>query len=114
MAVLDRFKATSILTTIYEYERAAILASDFSTLEKLVPRKEKALQSLAQESSNTFDIEQLKLLAERNQRLLSAAANGINSVRQRLDALTKVRDDFQTYGPQGQTHEMALKPLTMK
>ncbi|NDW54576.1 hypothetical protein [Aliiroseovarius sp. PrR006] len=85
------------LLTLLEDERQMILKGDLRDLPSLTEAKAEALSQLGQSAVTQPQLARLQALAARNQSLLSAAANGIRSARQRLDAIRNRDQGVKTY-----------------
>lgn len=89
-------------------ERAAILRGDFPALDRLRVAKVPLFDRLAQsDGMGAFDLQQIGAGVARNQRLLSAAMDGVRQAGARLTAVTDARDTLRTYDRLGQTHDVA-------
>ena len=85
------------LLTLLEDERQMILNGDLHDLPRLTETKVDALSQLGQATVTQKQIAQLQAMTARNQGLLTAAANGIRSARQRLDAIRNRDQGVKTY-----------------
>ncbi|MCK8484491.1 flagellar protein FlgN [Aliiroseovarius sp. S2029] len=100
---------THALEDLLERERHLVLAGEIEQLTRLAPEKERLLQSLAACDSSPTDLEHLRLSTERNQQLLTAAARGIRSVKQRLDALMNGQSELRTYTRDGFARDLSRR-----
>jgi division protein CdvB (Snf7/Vps24/ESCRT-III family) len=91
----------SDLLTLLEDERRMILSGDLRSLPTLTDAKVNALSQLGQSDATQQQISQLQSIAARNQNLLTAAANGIRSAQQRLDAIRNRDQGVKTYTQTG-------------
>jgi flagellar biosynthesis/type III secretory pathway chaperone len=114
MALLDAFRPAAALSDLLDKEKATILKSDFSTLEKLSKTKESLLVMVAKAQISPSDLKALKQRSEHNSRLLMASAKGIKSAREKLLSLRSTSRSFTAYGPAGKTTPIGNKSLTMK
>ncbi|MGH1330250.1 MAG: hypothetical protein ACRBBK_05165 [Paracoccaceae bacterium] len=106
--------AADALEDLLEAEHKAILKSDYEMLERLLPVKEKLLMQTAKEAAIGDSLTRLRLLSDRNNALLAAAAKGVNAAVNRLRKLREGPDPLQTYGPAGQRQSLSPTSLTME
>ena len=98
------------LEEVLDLERAALVDGDLDRLTNMVPEKEKLigaindLQVLASE-----DLIRVQQKVQRNQALLNSAADGIRAVAGRMAELRRVRQEFSTYGADGQRSEFTVR-----
>lgn len=98
------------LLTLLEEERQMILNGDLHDLPKLTETKTDALSELGQTTVTQQQLAHLQAMAARNQNLLAAAANGIRSARQRLDAIRNRDQGVKTYTRTGASELLSRKP----
>ncbi len=98
------------LEEVLDLERAALVQGDLDRLSSMVPEKEKLIGAINDlqvlESEALIRVQQK---AERNQALLNSAAEGIRAVASRMAELRRVRQEFSTYGADGQRSEFAVR-----
>ncbi|WP_424941200.1 hypothetical protein [Aliiroseovarius sp. S253] len=85
------------LLTLLEDERQLILNGELDALPKLTDAKTEILSQMVQSTLSQNQFAQLQTIAARNQSLLVAAANGIRSARDRLDAIRNPNQGVKTY-----------------
>lgn len=98
------------LEEVLDLERAALVDGDLDRLTHMVPEKEKligAINDLQVLSSD--DLIRVNQKVERNQALLNSAADGIRAVASRMAELRRVRQEFSTYGADGQRSGFAVR-----
>ncbi|WP_209505010.1 MULTISPECIES: flagellar biosynthesis protein FlgN [unclassified Ruegeria] len=98
------------LEEVLDLERAALVQGDLDRLTHMVPEKEKligAINDLQVLDSDALVRVQQKV--ERNQALLNSAAEGIRAVASRMAELRRVRQEFSTYGADGQRSEFPVR-----
>ncbi|NOD94115.1 flagellar biosynthesis protein FlgN [Ruegeria sp. HKCCD4884] len=98
------------LEEVLDLERAALVQGDLDRLAHMVPEKEKligAINDLQVQDSDALIRVQRKV--ERNQALLNSAAAGIRAVATRMAELRRVRQEFSTYGADGQRSQFAVR-----
>ncbi len=89
-------------------ERAAILQGEFSALAVLQEKKVPLFDRLAQSSGLAApDLDQIGAGVSCNQRLLTAAMEGVRQAGARINAMSDARDTFRTYDQHGQTRDVA-------
>ncbi len=82
-----------------EEERRAVLSGDYRTLEKIASAKADLLSDLARDDPGL--LQSIASAIARNQRLLAAAIEGVQTAQQRIAVLKDVRDTLRTYDAQG-------------
>ncbi len=92
---------TMELTRLLEEERAAILSGAFLEISRVSAAKERLLEKLTEVPVPLADLRRIAAEVSRNQSLLSAAIDGVRAVADRMGALRRARDGFETYGPGG-------------
>lgn len=98
------------LEEIVEQERSALLEGDLERLSQMLPRKEQLIEDLnGLEVLDSDDLIRLQAKVNRNQSLLSSAAEGIRAVADRMAELRKVRQEFTTYDATGQRTGHAVR-----
>jgi flagellar biosynthesis/type III secretory pathway chaperone len=98
------------LEEVLDLERSALVDGDLERLNHMVPEKEKligAINDLQVLSSD--DLLRVHKKVERNQALLDSAAEGIRAVASRMAELHRVRQEFSTYGADGQRNGFAVR-----
>ncbi|WP_282152945.1 flagellar biosynthesis protein FlgN [Ruegeria atlantica] len=98
------------LEDVLELERNALVQGDLDCLHHTAPEKEKLIGAI--NDLDVFDSDELIRLqrkVERNQALLNSAAEGIRAVANRMAELRRVRQEFTTYGADGQRSEFAVR-----
>lgn len=114
MGLFDTRKPVEALTELLEKERIAVLKAEFATLAQISGPKMSLMKLVAKSSATASELETLKLLTERNRKLLTTSAQGFKSARKRLSMLRAPRPTFQTYGPSGSMSNIEHKSLTIK
>lgn len=112
MARTEAHAAVNALADLLERERAQILAGEIEQLARLLPEKERLFNALEPSDDAIPALEQLRSQVDRNQQLLAAAASGIRSVKQRLDALRSTQTELRTYTQAGQPKDLS-KPESL-
>ena len=107
MAHVNLREVVDALEDLLERERTQILAGEIEKLSRLLPEKERLLNILKASDESLPMLEQLRHQADRNQQLLAAAARGIRSVKQRLDALKASRTELRTYSQTGRPQDLS-------
>ncbi len=96
------------LNDLLELERAALLSGNIDGVMRRLPEKERLMTSLqAFQFSHENGLDLLKTKAERNQRLLESALEGIRAVTCRISALRRIRQTLETYDRRGQRTTIA-------
>lgn len=98
------------LEDVLDLERKALVEGDLDRLTRTAPEKEKLIGAI--NDLQVFDSEELVRLQEkvkRNQALLNSAAEGIRAVASRMAELRRVRQEFSTYGADGQRSGFAVR-----
>ncbi|WP_419738437.1 flagellar biosynthesis protein FlgN [Ruegeria sp.] len=98
------------LEEVLDLERSALVDGDLERLNHMVPEKEKLIGAIndLQVLSND-DLLRVHKKVERNQALLNSAAEGIRAVASRMAELRRVRQEFSTYGADGQRNGFAVR-----
>ncbi|WP_170763442.1 flagellar biosynthesis protein FlgN [Ruegeria lacuscaerulensis] len=98
------------LEEVLDLERTALVDGDLDRLNQMVPEKEKLIGAINE--LQVFDSDELIRLqekVERNQALLNSAAEGIRAVASRMAELRRVRQEFSTYGADGQRNGFTVR-----
>lgn len=96
------------LDDLLEFEREALLAGNIDGVMRRLPEKERLMISLASlQLSYESELAPLKTKAERNQRLLESALDGIRAVTCRISALRRIRETLETYDQSGRRTTIA-------
>ncbi len=91
------------LEEILDLERAALVDGDLDRLTLMVPEKEKLIGAINDlQVRDSAELIRVQQKVERNQALLNSAADGIRAVAARMAELRRVRQEFSTYGADGQ------------
>ncbi|WP_120634075.1 flagellar biosynthesis protein FlgN [Ruegeria sp. EL01] len=91
------------LEEILDLERAALVEGDLDRLTHMVPEKEKLIGAINDlQVRDSDELVRIQSKVERNQALLNSAAEGIRAVAGRMAELRRVRQEFSTYGADGQ------------
>ncbi|MEM9708754.1 MAG: hypothetical protein AAF871_08165 [Pseudomonadota bacterium] len=93
------------LEDLLERERALLLSGSLDGLARLADEKTRLLTK-APLGSDPRRVARLRWLAERNGKLLEAAAKGIRSVAARLQAVRDGPEPLSTYGSDGGRHQI--------
>jgi hypothetical protein len=91
--------------TILGEERGLILSGQFDRLAALQTRKEAVLLGLRLRPQ---DAHKIATEISINQRLLSAAKDGVDSARRRLNELAEAQTTLKVYGPRGTSSDVAV------
>lgn len=90
------------LDDLLELEREALLAGNIDGVTRRLPEKERLMNSLEEfELTDESKLDPLKRKAERNQRLLESALEGLRAVTNRISALRRIRETLETYDQSG-------------
>lgn len=114
MAQSDAPAILDALEDFLERERGLILAGDLDRLGRLLPHKADLLERLQGTGADPAALDRLRNGADRNQRLLSAAARGIRSVTRRLQGMKDGQARFTTYDPTGMRQPLAQGPFRLE
>jgi len=98
------------LEEVLDLERTALVDGDLDRLNHMAPEKEKLIGAINE--LRVFDSDELIRIqkkVERNQALLNSAAEGIRAVASRMAELRRVRQEFSTYGADGQRNGFAVR-----
>ncbi|MBN2740952.1 MAG: hypothetical protein JXR35_08630 [Rhodobacteraceae bacterium] len=95
---------TAELIDLLRLERDTIRTGDFSTLVEMADRKEILIAELA--GSDPTRLEELKIIAAENHRLLGAALQGVRAAQRRLKAIISASKGFNAYDESGK-----MKPI---
>lgn len=90
------------MTRVLEEERDALITGALERLEALAGRKERALEQLRSKSPEEQEMTALHEMAQSNQRLLDAAAEGLRAGFQRIAQLQESLRGWRAYDSQGQ------------
>ncbi|WP_037315252.1 flagellar biosynthesis protein FlgN [Ruegeria halocynthiae] len=91
------------LEEVLDLERAALVHGDLDRLHHMTPEKEKLIGAINDlQVHDSEDLIRLHKKVERNQALLNSAADGIRAVASRMAEMRRVRQEFSTYGADGQ------------
>lgn len=98
------------LEEVLELERTALVQGDLDRLHHTAPEKEKLIGAINDlEVLDSDELIRLRKKVERNQALLNSAADGIRAVANRMAELRRVRQEFSTYGADGQRNGFAVR-----
>ncbi|MBO9447662.1 flagellar export chaperone FlgN [Ruegeria sp. R14_0] len=98
------------LEEVLDLERTALVEGDLDRLHHTAPEKEKLIGALNDlEVLDSDELIRLQKKVERNQALLNSAAEGIRAVADRMAELRRVRQEFSTYGADGQRSGYAVR-----
>lgn len=91
------------LEEVLDLERAALVEGDLERLDHMSPEKEKLIGAINEmQVLDSADLIAVQKKLERNQALLTSAADGIRAVAERMSELRRVRQEFTTYDAAGQ------------
>lgn len=101
------------LASNLELARELLLCGQYEELSALSMEQERlAAQFILSKNSpasvTESDVSKLKYLAKRNQNLITAAKNGVASVRTHLKVASAVRDQIETYDISGRRHTITI------
>jgi len=98
------------LEEVLDLERAALVEGDLDRLTHMSPEKEKLIGAINElQVLDSDDLIRVQQKVERNQALLNSAAEGIRAVAARMAELRRVRQEFSTYGADGQRSGFAVR-----
>ena len=98
------------LNALLDQERTALLDGDMSGFHDMIPEKEKLITAIADlQVQDSSVLVGLQKKVDRNQDLLNNAAEGIRAVADRMAELRRVRQEFTTYGADGQRNGYAVR-----
>ncbi|WP_170571691.1 flagellar export chaperone FlgN [Ruegeria atlantica] len=98
------------LEEVLDLERLALVDGDLDRLNHMVPEKEKLIGAINElQVFESTELVRLQKKVERNQALLNSAAEGIRAVASRMAELRRVRQEFSTYGADGQRSGFAVR-----
>ena len=101
MALFEPPRSTEALDRLLATEREALLSGQLEDLAPLVQEKLELLTRLERDGARHKDLGRLKRAGERNQRLLAAAARGIEAARNRLAVIQTGPQPMRTYARDG-------------
>lgn len=102
------------LFRLLDEEREAIRLAAFDRVDALAPKKERLLQALPDADLTPSDLSRLAQSVSRNQRLLQAAIDGFSGVQDRLAALRRAAEGFDTYARDGGRSRVGGKPPSIQ
>ena len=98
------------LEEVLDLERNALIEGDLDRLNHTAPEKEKLIGAINElEVFDSDELIRLQKKVARNQALLNSAAEGIRAVADRMAELRRVRQEFSTYGADGQRNGFAVR-----
>ncbi len=98
------------LEEVLDLERTALVDGDLERLNLMAPEKEKLIVAINElQVIDSAQLIHLQKKVERNQTLLNSAAEGIRSVATRMAELRRVRQEFSTYGADGQRNGFIVR-----
>lgn len=97
------------LIDVLDREGDALRAGDLSALPAIAEEKIQLSAEISKHPATGRDLEILRAKASANASLLAAAIRGIRAARNRLDALSEVRDVLSVYDPSGQIQRVPTK-----
>ncbi|WP_424831687.1 flagellar biosynthesis protein FlgN [Ruegeria sp.] len=96
----DSIKA---LEEVLDHERTALVEGDLDSLETMALEKERLIDAISGlQVPDSDDLIRVQKKVDRNQALLSSAAEGIRAVADRMSELRRVRREFSSYDAAGQ------------
>lgn len=101
MALFSTSPPSDALDRLLTHERQMILAGNVGDLAKIGSEKERLLARLPASGLDARALDRLRVKATRNQELLGAAARGLKSVRERLEAIQAQQANLRTYASNG-------------
>ena len=91
------------LEEVLDLERSALVDGDLERLTYVTPQKEELIGAINDlQVFESAELVRLQKKVQRNQTLLNSAAEGIRSVASRVAEMRRVRQEFSTYGADGQ------------
>lgn len=90
------------LLDLLRLERLAIISGAYEQVNNLSKRKSDLLSGLRRSRNSAETLKRIAAAIEHNQVLLAAAIKGIGAARDRLNALSKVKDTLSVYDKSGQ------------
>ena len=110
MALFSFTAAADALEDLLDQERGLLLSGRIDGLLRMAGEKERMLARLAGIDAPADTLERLRVKAERNQQLLTAAARGIKSAARRLEAMCAPETGLRTYGRTGAAADLSRTP----
>ena len=89
------------LDRLLDEERAALIAGRLDRIATLGAEKDALLVDLPSLDGGPADLARLRGKAERNERLMASALDGIRMVSDRLATMRRLRDQLDTYDQTG-------------
>lgn len=98
------------LEEVLDLERNALVTGDLDRLNHMAPEKEKLIGAINDlEVIDSDELIGVQKKVDRNQALLNSAAEGIRAVAGRMAELRRVRQEFSTYGADGQRSDFTVR-----
>ncbi|WP_170547002.1 flagellar biosynthesis protein FlgN [Ruegeria arenilitoris] len=98
------------LEEVLDLERTALVDGDLDRLNHMAPEKEKLIGAINElQVFDSAELIRVQQKVERNQALLNSAAEGIRAVASRMAELRRVRQEFSTYGADGQRNGYTVR-----
>ncbi|MBT8457249.1 MAG: hypothetical protein HKO95_09665 [Rhodobacteraceae bacterium] len=107
-------RAVTRLMTYLAQEREVLQRGKVEALAALVTEKEALLEELSRTPPPAGDLARLRRAAARNQRLMSAAAEGVKSVLTRLKEYERAGGPIQSYSGSGAPRQIGGSPPTLE
>ncbi len=101
----DLARTIELLEQVFDVERHAIRAGDFSGLDVLAVRKEALISDLRGAPPDALG--RLRARAQENQRLLAAALKGVRAAQRRLDTIIRASRSLSSYDALGRACTIA-------
>ncbi len=107
---------TKALSDLLTRQKEAIRQGDFFALSSLAVQMEEHLAQLSRLplGSGTAQLDRVKRQAEENQRLLTAAVQGVQAASARLREITGVAREMKTYDSRGNRSLVSFVPGKME
>ena len=101
MALFNLTAAADALEDLLDHERSLILSGKIDGLLRVSGEKDRLLARLPGSGDTTDMLDRLRRKADRNQKLLAAAAKGLKAAARRVEALNTTTTSLRTYGWDG-------------
>ena len=110
MALFSLTAAADALDDLLDQERRMILSGQIDGLVRVSGDKDRLLARLPGAGDGTEVLDRLRAKADRNQKLLAAAARGLKSASRRGEALNTSTNNLRTYGRNGAAVDLTNAP----
>ena len=110
MALFSLTAAADALEDLLDHERRLILSGQIDGLLRASGEKDRLLARLPGAGENAEVLNRLRRKADRNQKLLAAAAQGLKSAARRIEAMKTSTTSLRTYGRDGAAADLTNAP----